>query len=354
MAKIIDMFRLRKVANEVGIEIEIEGRGLPNLLQKYWNVERDGSLKAPGYEYVSKPLPIDEVSTALKHLWETFTANKARLKPSDQCGVHIHLNMQTWTFDQTMTFICLYLVMEDLFVRWCGEDREGNLFCLRGKDAEYIYEVLLAAQRAGTFRGLQGMGGDMRYSSINLNSLRKFGTLEFRALRTPKDYKIIEQWVKMLLQLRKASKDFSLPTAVVEGVSMEGAENFIKMVMGKYTQELVCPDMNVLLMNGVRHVQEIAYEERRKGDEEQEVQEEDEREMKRRGLGLPGARAMRYGALRVPEWAEGFVEPAPIPIPMPPPELRPAPRRKLARHQVVKRDLAGRRAALEAEVEGDF
>jgi hypothetical protein len=277
MAKIKDMFRLRKVGGEVGIEIEIEGIRLPGHVAKYWHVEGDGSLRGDGFEYVSQPLPVDQVQTALVHLWETFKANRSSLKPSDRCGVHIHLNMQTWTFQQTMTFICLYLVLEDLLVRWCGEDREGNLFCLRGKDAEYIYDILIQGQQRGTFRGLHGLNGDMRYSSINLNSLRKFGTLEFRALRTPKDYKTIQLWAEMLLKIREASKDFSIPPAVVEGVSMEGGQSFVDMVMGKYAKELICPNMDVLMMNGVRRIQEIAYEEGRP--QELEDAEEDDPEV---------------------------------------------------------------------------
>jgi hypothetical protein len=256
---------LPKRDGDVGIEIEIEGGHLPGQGPEGgdWVAEGDGSLRGQGMEYIlRRPVMRDKVPAVLKQLKDYLAQVGAILKPSDRCGVHIHLNMQTWTLNQVMTFICLYMVVEDHLVRWCGEDRVGNLFCLRGRDAEYIIEVLVDLKKHGHFV-FPRWNRAMRYSAINLVALKKFGSLEFRSMRTPDDIEDIEKWVGLLWAVREASRDFSHPAAVVEGISAAGGgEEFLDMVFGPaLAAELINPDTTEMLYEGARLIQEVVYTE---------------------------------------------------------------------------------------------
>lgn len=256
--KVLKMFPLRKVAGEVGIEVEIEGNRLPGEVGRYWRVTGDGSLRGNGREYVlSRPINRSNVQEALETLHDTFRANDSKLSPSDRCGVHVHINCQPMEFDQTMAFITLYLALEDLLVAYCGEDREGNLFCLRAKDAEALLAALISCVRAQHFQPVQSDA--YRYASINLTALSKYGSLEFRSMRTPEDVREIATWVELLLRVKDSALSFKNATAVIESMSMSGAERFLAEVMGPQAELIEAPGQDALLMNGIRRVQDLAY-----------------------------------------------------------------------------------------------
>ena len=49
-----ELIGCRDAAGEVGIEIELEGHGLPRMDFEYWRAERDGSLRGEAVELVLK------------------------------------------------------------------------------------------------------------------------------------------------------------------------------------------------------------------------------------------------------------------------------------------------------------
>lgn len=262
-----EMCGLRKTNGDIGVEIEVEGRDLPGETPEAWRAEVDGSLRGGGVEYVlKKPCKYDKVDRHINRMYNHIIKSGGKMRLSPRCGVHIHINVQEWTLNQVMTFIVLYLVVEDLLVRWCGEDREGNIFCLRGRDAEYLYDVLVKVMETQNLN-VRDWADNMRYSSMNISALRKYGSLEFRSLRTPEDPQRIKRWIDLLLCVQRASKDFSHPAAVVEGMSNAGGEAFVRMIFGRLAYEVMVPDVEAMLYDGARAVQEIVYTEPRKQDE---------------------------------------------------------------------------------------
>ena len=158
---------------------------------------------------------------------EIFKEYKSKLMPSDRCGVHVHINMQQMTKKQVLNFAILYYILEDVLINYCGNDREGNLFCLRAKDAEFIIKMLqVFAQRinsAGHFGRL--IYPEYKYSALNFSALPKFGSLEFRSLKTPANVTKIEEWIKILLCVKDASLTFDNPPDICEVFSSKGCSN---------------------------------------------------------------------------------------------------------------------------------
>ncbi len=252
------IWRLRPVNKDIGIEIEMEGTRLPLELGKWWNVTRDGSLRGNGYEYVlSTPCLHKNVPERLQYLQDVFKKQKSVLTPSDRCGVHIHINCQKLTTKQTINFALLYLLFENLLVKWCGEDREGNLFCLRAADAERLMEMLARCRARNSLRDMQNQ--EFRYAALNISSIRKFGTLEFRAMGTPKKLSKIEPWINMLMRVYKHSQIYTEPQNIVEDMSMTGGIEYLQRVFGPDAHRLIVPKAEELLMNGVRLIQDVAY-----------------------------------------------------------------------------------------------
>lgn len=248
---------------EVGIEIEMEGRRLQfGGLRGKWKATQDGSLRGESVEWVlPQPIGRNSVSDRLSHLMKMARQNDAVFDPSDRCGVHVHVNVQDVAYDDLFKIVTTYLILEQMLVHWCGEDREGNLFCLRASDAEFlIQQIAVVRENRMPFGAI--LTDELRYSAMNLTSLQKYGSLEFRAMRTPKDLMQIETWVKTLL----AIKDWSLAQpdtiSIIEGMSGMGWIEFARRVLGdELLVEFRNPDMERQLVEGMRLAQIIAYAE---------------------------------------------------------------------------------------------
>ena len=263
MKTVLDVFRLRKqVDGDIGLEIEVEGANLP-MARGNWRNEIDGSLRGEeAREYVIKcPTSLPGLANDLNSLSGQFAANKARIDETVRAGVHVHINCQRLTMLELYTYIVVYLILENLLVKWCGESREGNLFCLRASDAEGSVIRLIQAARRNKDYAEMFYDDTIRYSSLNLKALSEYGSLEFRSMRSTKDFMLILKWAAVLLGLREASKKFKSPSDVIESLSINGQEWFLKSTLGGYAAEFA-PNMqeaHECLWVGMRSAQDVAY-----------------------------------------------------------------------------------------------
>lgn len=246
--------------NDIGLEIEVEGRNLP-YPDKYWRCDKDGSLRGEeSMEYVLiNPMSLLEVKSALNHLSKSYQLANTRVDETVRAGVHVHINCQHLSLTELYTFMTLYLVLENILIKYCGEWREGNLFCLRCQDAEWSLYRLIQAAKSRRF--LHAFADDnMRYSSMNVKALADYGSLEFRAMRSTKDLKAIEDWVTILYHLRDASKEFTTPIKVIEEVSRIGCKAFLMKCLGVYSEFFnKLADVEGLLYEGIELAQSLAY-----------------------------------------------------------------------------------------------
>lgn len=218
--KIFETLGLRKTEGDVGIELEMEFKGArfnPRPPQP-WTIHNEGSLRG-GMEYVTvRPLFVDEKRKALDDLFLSLKDFKP-IEKSPRTSVHVHVNVQQVEIPNFYSILVVYWLLENLLVNFCGETREGNLFCLRLKDADAVFRLACRdARYSMTLNDLfvrRGGERELRYAALNTSSLRRFGSLEFRSMRGTSDIDLIDMWSSALFSLcQKASKH--LPNEIMD------------------------------------------------------------------------------------------------------------------------------------------
>ena len=251
---------LRPTEGQYAVEIEAEGTRLPVELDKYWSVHNDGSLQAgfEAKEYVMRgPTNLEGVKEALDYLDSVYKSNRTTVKETMTSGVHVHVNVQDYTPKELFTFMTTYFILEELLIKFCGDHREGNHFCLRAKDAEWIIDELVDSARTHKFGNLKN--DNIRYCSLNPCSLFKYGSIEFRAMRGTRDLDAIYTWVKILDRVRLSAKNFPDPAEVAKLMSIGGESQFVRTVLGEYADMFLVPGYKQMVKDGVRLIQPLAF-----------------------------------------------------------------------------------------------
>ena len=160
---------------------------------------------------------------------------------------------------KVFNYITLYLIFEDLLLSWCGEDREGNLFCLRAKDAEWLLVSLIEDKKSFGKFYKTGHKGTFKYSAMNVAALTYYGSLEFRSLRTPSSPSPIKEYVNLLLHLKKVALKATDTKDFIAGCSKRGEIEWAREILGPYFNMLRHRNMDEMIIEGVRRTQALAY-----------------------------------------------------------------------------------------------
>ena len=263
MQTIREYFKFDKTKGDVGVEIEMEGATrFPverSELPRIWAAEYDGSLRGHSVEYVTRgPVGVNTVSKHLNSLAASLKDFGARVNKSFRAGVHIHVNVQEMNFTEVGNMAAIYYCLEKPLVKFCGSSREGNHFCLRTEDAEYPIEVLKEALKRGRPQMLST--DRLRYASLNLSSLAKYGSLEFRAMETQPDLSKINSWAKMLVNIRAAAVSMESRTDIAYQMSNLGPENWAKTVLGEeFYQRIAYNGIEEDILSSMRNVQTLIH-----------------------------------------------------------------------------------------------
>lgn len=219
-----------------GIEIECNLRKLDENVYKAveyeWKVEKDGSLKKNGIEFVSA-YPKNKAGSLERVNWlRDFIYGKWRniIEDSQKAGTHIHLNVNDLTGLDIFKFLLIYYPLETVITNRAGPGRAGNLFCLRLRDATIISEALYECIDRGSWKYI--MSDDYRYSALNLQSLAKYGTLEIRSIRTDPMLDNIEVWLDLLIRLRNKCKEIEDPWDEIIKISGLGPTEWARSILG--------------------------------------------------------------------------------------------------------------------------
>lgn len=243
-----------------GLEVELEYNGEFDDgfdVGREWKIVGEGSLRR-GVEFVSAPQNLEETAKSIEKLQKRIEKHRDVIDyfDSPRAGVHIHVNMTDKTILQLSNAVFLYYVLEQVIVDNAGKDRAGNLFCLRLCDASSIKRRLRYLPDAP--RGLY-TDGDLRYSALNFDSLFRFGTLEWRALRTPMDFRSITPWVKIMHSIFRVDR-FKSPEEILKEVSIDGARRFARKILGdEFVLVENTPDMEEKIQEGVWDVQDVVF-----------------------------------------------------------------------------------------------
>lgn len=183
---------------EVGIEIEIERVG-PNDVGVYevWEPKQDGSLRDNGLEYVSLPISGNRISYALHQFFGEISGG---YRFSPRTSIHIHQNALNMTLPQIAGELITYGAIEKLLYQFVGGDRDKNNFAVPYYETS-IYDHINIFLR-GSLADIMGYENH-RYLGLNIASVTKLGTLEFRHLGGTDNIEKILKWINLIFCLKK-------------------------------------------------------------------------------------------------------------------------------------------------------
>lgn len=242
----------------LGLELEIEGRRLPPAGTVGWSGKADGSLRN-GREYVTDgSIEPENAEAALENLRQAFRENSTVISNSIRCSTHVHVNVQELTLLQIATVMTAYYVVEPLLAEYCGVERSGNLFALRLVDTAAPLRHFMEAAKTQNI-GLLGTDS-IRYCALNITSLPRFGTLEYRMMRGIDNSPLeVLPWVNMLVHLHRfCAAEFENPAQVLEAFSGWGAPEFTRRVLGR--DDLYKDHLENEMYESARVVQWFAYQ----------------------------------------------------------------------------------------------
>ena len=182
----------------VGIEIEVENVSRHGC-QVYgvWQVHNDGSLRDSGFEYVTVPISGWRIHFALNQFFSTM-AEDIRFSP--RTSIHVHLNALDMKPKQIGGLLCTYLPFEQLLYRFAGASRQYNNFCVPLMDVQGFKNLL--EMFTGPRFELPNLPNH-RYMGLNLDAVRKYGTLEFRHMGGTNDKLKICRWINLIFCLKR-------------------------------------------------------------------------------------------------------------------------------------------------------
>lgn len=251
----------------VEVEMEVENSSMPGQASG-WDLKEDGSLKKindtdqTGEWVLKEPMPAELAKERVKYLDDLLRRKDTKIRDTIRAGVHIHVNVADLTFRQLFNFLTIYYSLEDLLLDFCGNGRKGNAFARPFSCCEYTidcYARFLNGDRSA-------LGSEnIRYSALNTNPLYKYGTLEFRAIRTPSTgLCVINEWIDLFAYIKDACKTFESPAAILSLVSGYEASMFVNRFVepnfaDKYINDLPSAYITECVFNSIRIWQEIAY-----------------------------------------------------------------------------------------------
>lgn len=283
MKKVFQLLNKNKpIDGEVGIEIECEGKNLNIVDHGGWKTEDDGSLRGvfpdSRAEYVlTKPIMAKDVQEKVDFLRNE--QKEATLDFSFRTSVHIHINVQDLTEAQVMNMVYTYLLLEEPLVNFCGRERKGNRFCLRIADAEGIIEYYSKMFGRGLRYIMAVNENDLRYAGINLASLKKYGSIEFRSMRGCMDAETLHIWANSLMSIKTYAQKFKAPLDIMQEFGKGTPRDFLRTVLGEYAVYYEYPRMAKEVQRSFSLTLELPYTYKEQKEEEKAIPAEGDTEI---------------------------------------------------------------------------
>lgn len=253
-----------------GLELECEGRNVgsgpdPDNFTKGWELHADGSLRnnhGSSGEWVFKgPVTLKTAVGQVNNLFKFFDKQRAGLVTSNRTSTHVHFNIGDKNVYQVFNIFILFTILEGILDTFCGEDRNGNLFCLSSRHAEaqlkWVEYCLKDCSLSFREEG--------RYCSLNLASINKFGTVEFRGMRGLDNAQDVVDWLNIVNELCEfACYKMQNPMTLVQDISIKTPVNFLRDVFSensfnKLTAGLTENEISNSVYEGLRLVQMLCY-----------------------------------------------------------------------------------------------
>lgn len=164
-----------------------------------WRVEYDSSVagrSGRGGEAVSRVLTGPEGLAEIKTVCDAIKSVGGRVNRST--GIHVHIGVGDMTGEQIARLMCAYVDRQDVFDSLVSPSRRSGHYCQHMPDREKLDndQSLKANRTPGYYAS--------RYRTVNVTTMNRTGTIEFRQHQGSLNATKITAWVKMLLALSTA------------------------------------------------------------------------------------------------------------------------------------------------------
>ena len=261
MLKISDLRAKKVLTGDVGIELEVEGlEPLPTEPPSGWKAKKEDSLRHHGMEYISDgPIPMNKVRIKFTQLLTKLHAYKLNHGCS-RTSLHAHYNVGSKTPIQVLNRITVYWMVENILARMCGEAREGNVFCLRLKDAEAALDSLV--QSLDYHPPFMCLSYNVKYAGLNLWAIPAYGSLEVRLKGDCLNIDEGVEWITELHTMFENADKFENPEAIMDYYLENGADSFLYKVFSTYFENKIkatVPMWRDLIQENALLVCDLAY-----------------------------------------------------------------------------------------------
>jgi hypothetical protein len=191
-----------------------------------WRGVGDGSLRQRGLEFITPPVTRQTAEGSLHR----FYAAKAEFKfrSSIRTSMHVHVDVRRDTYASLSGILASYLVVEPLLMALCGPLREESIFCVPFYRAPSPLKVVRRA--LGEMRAPQ-WGKITKYSALNLGSIPRLGTIEFRHAPLWRRCDQAIRWVGIVERIVTYGREYTA-AAVLDACTERGVALVANEILG--------------------------------------------------------------------------------------------------------------------------
>ena len=249
--------------NFIGIEVELEGAHKANPLFQdpqsemymYWEAIADQSLRNGVELRTRAPLLGLDLVKAINVLDKTL--KQMEHNTSIRTSTHVHFDMALFrTTEDLLKLLALSGMFEKVLFNYVGGDREDSIYCLPYEKSRGDFDLI------STLNGQPRYLGDRlgRYQAINLQSIYKHGTIEFRhsgALTTSEE---LLEWVNILGSLIKYAGADNFDVKELSGIcSAKTPVDFLREVFPTVHEKLMYDGIGEDIIRGARMVDDLIH-----------------------------------------------------------------------------------------------
>lgn len=215
----------------------------------HWKLVGDASVAgcANAFEIVSPVLSGDAGIAQLVTVCEVLHAIGCKVNKT--CGVHVHVNGADLTREQLRALVCFYMMFEGAIDGMMAPSRRGNgnrylrsvrarVNKLFGFTSRTQLKVVAQHLRAADADTVVSRYAQDRYVKLNLASIYRHGTVEFRQHGGTVEAWKIRAWVNMAVMIVERAQRGTLPT------QRGTRKTFVRMAPDATTRAAIAKRMN--------------------------------------------------------------------------------------------------------------
>lgn len=260
-------FGLMVSGTKLGYEIEIQTGDSSSSIERsrYWRAVSEGSVQ--GFEAVLRePQGGVDLVSALEEAETIIGELRGSDKFPEMTSVHVHVDVRDMTIIQLFNFITLAIMFEPVLYNYVEPHRNKNHFCLPMSDADNILRsltrVVARYRRDGRlsrdYLRSQWNQDEVKYAGINLSSICRYGSLEFRMHHGTADSTSLIRWGNILLKIREyAMGSDRSPNNILDTKKEVGIDNIFTQVLGQYSGVLGYEGVDLDILEGIRNAQDF-------------------------------------------------------------------------------------------------